>query len=372
MSTDSLLRSKTIIRYAAIGVAMNLALFLGKLIIGLSIASNAIVLDSLNSLSDSISSVFIIVSAALAMKNADRSHPFGYGRLEYVCSLLFSMFIMYLGVRSIVEAVKGIFGESKQTVYSILSIAIMAISLALKIIYGLFARKEGKRIRSTALVVSGTDSLGDSLVELSILVGMALQRILGFNIENYLCILIAIMIIHTGFGIMRQCLNRILGMRVDPEFGKGIRKMIIMQDGVQNVSNLVIHDYGEGAYIGSVDIEVEENLKASEIGAISSVIKAKAKDMGLVLTSVGVGAVNVESKQVDRIQDKVLEIVGHHRNIVRIHSFFVDMKGGVISFYVVHGFGKGDKESDIRKLRSEISNCFPDMDIEIFSSINAD
>ncbi|MBP5163368.1 MAG: cation transporter, partial [Spirochaetales bacterium] len=185
----------------------------------------------------------------------------------------------------------------------------MAFSLVAKIVYGIFARKEGKKIRSTALVVSGTDSLGDSLVELSILVGIGLQKILGFNVEDYLCILIALMIIHTGYGIMRQCLNRILGMRVDPEFGKGIRKMIILQDGVQNVSNLVIHDYGEGAYIGSVDIEVDENLKASEIGSISSIIKQKAKDMGLVLTSVGVGAVNAESKQVDNIQDKVLEIV---------------------------------------------------------------
>ncbi|MBP5163367.1 MAG: cation transporter [Spirochaetales bacterium] len=116
MTTDMQLRSKSIIKFAAIGMAMNLVLFLGKMIIGLSIGSNAIFLDSLNSLSDSISSIFIIVSAALAMRNADKSHPFGYGRLEYVCSLLFSMFIMYLGARSIIGAVKGILGEAKQTV----------------------------------------------------------------------------------------------------------------------------------------------------------------------------------------------------------------------------------------------------------------
>ena len=372
MTNDVQMRNRTIIRFAAIGVAINFALFVGKIIIGLSTGSKAIVLDSVNSISDSISCAFVIVSAALAMKNADRSHPFGYGRLEYVCSLLFSVFIMYLGTRAIVESVERILGEAQEPTYTGLSLAIMATSMISKIVFGILSRREGKRIRSTALIIAGTDSLGDSLIALSILAGMLIQKFFGLLIDDYLCILISLMIIRTGLDILRQCLNRILGMRVDPSFSKEIRKMIIMQDGVQNVSNLVIHDYGEGAYIGSVDINVDENLKASEISAISAVIKQKAKDMGLILTSVGVGAVNAQSKHIDRIQDKVLDVVSHHGNIVRIHSLFVDLKDGVISFYVVHGFNGKDHDGDIKRLKRELSKCFPDMNIEIFSSINAD
>ncbi len=368
---DSKNRNRTIIKFSAIGVGINLALFVGKIVIGLSTGSKAIVLDSVNSLSDSISCAFVIISAVLAMKNADKSHPFGYGRLEYACSLLFSAFIMYLGAKAITESVGRIIGETAEPSYNAMSIAIMAASIISKIVYGILSRREGKRIKSASLIISGTDSLGDSLIGLSIIIGILAHKVFAVMIDDYLCILISLMIIRTGFGMLRQCLDRILGTRVDQSFSKTIRTMIIKEDGVLNVSNLIIHDYGVGSFIGSVDIEVDENLKASEIGRISSVIKEKAKDMGLILTSVGVGAVNAESKQVDRIHDKVLEVVGHHSSIVRIHSFFVDLKGGVISFYVVYGFDKSDHDSDMRKLRRELSKCFPDMKIEVFSSINA-
>lgn len=372
MPDDSNLRSKTIIRYSLLGFIINLVLFVGKLIVGLSINSKAIELDSINSLSDSLSCAFIVLAALLSAKNPDRRHPFGYGRLEYVFSLLFSMFIMYVGIKAIVESVGALLDDAPDPQYNLASIIIMIISMVFKIGYGLMARSEGKKVGSTALVLSGTDSIGDSLAALSILVGMLLQKFFGFGIEYYLCIFIALLVVKTGFSMMFQCLNRILGTRVDPEFSKSIRTMIINEDGVQNVSNLMIHDYGEGMYVGSVDIDVDDDLKAMDIVRITCAIKEKAKDMGLNLTSVGIGGVIVDSAKVEKIQDKVLEVVSHHKSIVRIHSFSADLKRGEMSFYVVQDFDKTDHERVIKRLHNELCSYFPGLTIEIFSSINAE
>ncbi|MBO7349760.1 MAG: cation transporter [Spirochaetales bacterium] len=372
MEKKALDRNSLIVKFAAIGLAVNLILSVLKITSGLVIGSRAITLDGINSLTDSVSCAFIIVSAFLAKKHADKAHPFGYGRLEYVFSLMFAILIMYFGVRSIVEAIKDIIEESTLPNYGIDTIILMIVSLASKIGYGLVARKKGKEIRSPSLIMSGVESIGDSLASVSILVGMLVQKIFSIGIENYLCILIAIMIIRTGYEMMHECFNKILGMRVDPEFGKKIRTMIIMQEGVLNIANLVIHDYGEGTYIGSVDIQVDENLTALQISRISADIKAKAIEMGLNLTSVGVNAVNLSSHKAENIRDKVLLLATRHKSIDRIESLNVDLELKSLSFSVVPEFDVPDTEDDLKKFENEISKCFPDMKVVMSLSIKSD
>lgn len=364
-------RNTLIVRCAAIGVAINLVLFVLKTASGLATGSRAIALDGVNSLTDSVSCAFVIVSALLARKHADKDHPFGYGRLEYVFSLIFAMFIMYYGANSIAEAVRHIIKGSADPNYSIHSILIMIVSLVLKMGYGFLARNKGKEIRSPSLIMSGVDSMGDSLVAFSIIIGILVQKLFSIGIEQYLCILVSLMIIYTGYSMLHDCLNKILGMRVDPEFGKKIRKMIIMEEGVLNVSNLVIHDYGEGTYIGSVDIQVDANLTARQITRIAASIKAKAIETGLNLTSVGVSAENTSSLRADGIRDKVLELATGHENIERIESLYFDLDLNTLSFSVAFKADGPDREKDLRKLRREIQNCFPDIKINMSVSINA-
>lgn len=372
METKGQDRNSIIVEFAAIGLAVNLILSVLKIASGLVIGSRAITLDGVNSLTDSISCAFIIVSAFLAKKHADKVHPFGYGRFEYVFSLMFAMFIMYFGVKSIYSAVKDIINGSPLPNYRLDSLILMAVSCASKFVYGQVARIKGKEIHSPSLIMSGVDSIGDSLVALSILVGMLVQKIFSIAIENYLCILIAIMITRTGYRMMHECFNKILGMRVDPEFGKKIRTMIIMEEGVLNVSNLVIHDYGEGSYVGSVDIQVDEKLTALQISRISSDIKAKAMEMGLNLTSVGVNALNLSSQKEDGIRDNVLMIATKHKSVERIESLNIDLELNCLSFSVVPEFDYPDREEDLKNLNDEISKRFPDMKVEMSLSIKSD
>ena len=364
-------RNKAIIRYSLVGVIINIALCLGKLTVGLSVNSSAIQLDGINSLADGVAASFIIISAALAMKRADKVHPFGYGRFEYLFSLLFAMFIIYIGGKAIFNAVMEIINGSKVTQYGVMSIVVMSVSMVAKLAYGFYARKGGKKINCPSLELTGMDSMADAFTALAILVGIAAEKLFGWNIDKYLCIIIGLMILKTGLGMIGECLNKILGTRVDPDFRRKIRQMIIIQDGVLNVSNLVIHDYGEGTKIGSVDIEVDGDLRANEICRISTELKGLARKEGLILTSVGISGSSDSSAETDAIWAQVVESVANYRGILRAHSFMIDPEGKQMSFYIVEDYEDKDSDKEKELLLDELRQKFPSMEIEIHSSINA-
>ena len=368
---DSRERNRAVIRYSMVGVVINILLCIGKLIVGLSIGSTAIQLDGINSLADSVASFFIILSAFLAMKRADKVHPFGYGRFEYLFSLLFAMFIIYIGGKAVVEAVIGIFEDAPAPVYGTWAIVVMAASMVAKISYGFYAKNGGKIINCPSLVLTGTDSMADAFTALAILVGIATDKLFGWDIDEYLCIFIGIMILKTGFGMIGECLNKILGTRVDPEFRRKIRQMIILHDGVLNVANLMIHDYGEGTKIGSVDIEVDGNLRANEISRISNDIKGLARKEGLILTSVGISGSSDLSAETDAIWEQIIESVSRCKGILRVHSFVIDPDGNHMSFYIVEDYEAKDMRKEKELLMQDLQQKFPSMDIEIYSSINA-
>ena len=133
-----------------------------------------------------------------------------------------------------------------------------------------------------------------------------------------------------------------------------------------------MHNYGENYYVGSLDIEVDENLTALQISRISAEIKTKAMEMGLNLTSVGVNAVNLSSHKAENIRDKVLLLATRHKSIDRIESLNVDLELKSLSFSVVPEFDVPDMEEDLKKFENEINNCFPDMKVDISLSVNSD
>ncbi|MBR2281895.1 MAG: cation transporter, partial [Spirochaetales bacterium] len=337
-------RDRTILFFAVGGIVLNLLLFIGKLIVGNAVKSNAIRLDSFNSLADSLSFLLIVVSTRLTRKRADRNHPFGYGRFEYISSLILSTFILYVGGRSAFHAIIAIINPRPSPSHNVHSVLVMSIALATKLVYGILARRKGRKLNSPGLVLSGTDSMGDSLIALSVLVGMAVDTFINMNIEGYLCLAISIMILRTGIEMVRDCMNKILGTKADPDFVMGIKHMIANEEGVLSLSNLIIHDYGEELSIGSVDIEVDSRLKASEIARITSNIKEKALGMGLTLTSVGISATELDSPRADEMWDQIVDISRRHEGITRIHSFSVDFGQNTLHFSVVVDYGAQNPE----------------------------
>ena len=358
-------RYREIIKYNITGIVINLFLSFGKLAVGLLTHAHAVILDGIEGFSDLISAVFTIFSAKIGAKKADKEHPFGYGRMEYLMSILVTLIIMFIGLRSIFESIRDIIDPHEAPDYNLAVVLVMSVSLAVKLIYGIFLRKKGREITASALIMTGTDYMGDALNAAAILAAILIEKLFSVDIEHYLCIAISLMIIHTGIQMLRECVTKILGTSVDPEFKKRIKTMIIMEDGVYNVSNLVIHNYGESVYVGSVDIEVDKDMRAGEIGKLSRTLIQKADELGLTLTAVGISGTDASSPEANRIWDEILDVIRQRKNILRANSFAVDFDEKQISFSIVPDPAEQEKEAIRQELLDQLNNLFPDMTIDI-------
>ena len=358
-------RFQTIIRYNIIGIAINLVLSTAKIIIGFVTNAHAVILDGIEGFSDLISSVFTIFSAKVGEKKADKMHPFGYGRAEYLASLLITIIIMLFGIRTIIESVQNILDPHEAPHYDTAVVAIMVLSLILKLSYGIILQKKGREINSDAMVMSGVDCMSDSITSIAILAAILIKKFFDFDIEHYLCIGISLLIIATGVQMLRECVTKILGTSVDPEFKKKIKNMIAMEEGVYNVPTLVIHNYGEGVYVGSVEIVVDENMRAAEITKLSRRITKKADELGMTVTAVGITGTNTSSHKADEIRDRIVDIVRQNKNIRRAHSITVDFQEKHISFSVEPNYDDPDHEKTRQDLINELQTIFPEMTITI-------
>ncbi|MBQ9384312.1 MAG: cation transporter [Ruminiclostridium sp.] len=341
-----------------------------KLVVGIQINAHAVLLDAVNGLSDSLSSVLAIASSWLSGLRPNKKHPMGYGRVEYLFSMLITAIIMLIGAHAMIEAVDGILDPHEAPDYNTYTLVIMVTSLVFKLSYGIVMRRKGKEIRSAAMIMTGTDSLGDSLTSIGILAAMLIYGVTGVDLEHYVCIAISCMIFFTGIQLLRQSLDKILGTRTDADHAANIRRLLIMEEGVLNINNLVIHSYGENRYVGSADIEVDENMKASDIAKLSRRLIRHAASAGLTLTSVGISGANISDPEAARIWDNILEIAGKDKCILRLHSFIVDFEEKVISFYVVLDYGMKEREKHLEQFRYDINALCPDMTLEIIEGID--
>ena len=294
----------------------------------------------------------------------------GYGRLEYVSALLITALITYTGIRAIVASVRDIIHPEAPPQYTTLIIMILVVSLLLKGGYGILMRRMGQRLKSVAMVMTGTDSLMDALVSAAILAAIAVLRVFHFNLEPYLCILISLLLVYSGVCMFRECMNKILGQRIDPAFRRRIKQELITEDGVLNVCNLVVHSYGEDVFIGSVDVEVEEDMKASEVTRLSRRLIRKAAEQGLTLTSVGICGSNLSDPKATEIWDTILDRIREYDDILKAQLFTVDFDEQVISFQVVQDYSKKTRDTSLDCLRSDLEARFPGMSIEIYKGID--
>lgn len=363
-------RTRTIIRFNMAGIAMNLVLAVFKLTVGTLAHSHAVMLDGLNSFSDMASSLLTILSSHIAGKRGTKDHPLGYGRLEYISSFVVTVIIMYVGARTLVESVTAIIHPHRPPDYSALVVAVMSVSLVCKTVYGIVLRRKGRELDSAAMVMTGTESLGDALISVAILAAILVYRVTGVDIEHYLCIIISVMILRTGAEMIKDSIDKILGTRLADDERRRIAAIPAGFDEVLNVSNLMMHNYGENYYVGSLDIEVDEKMTAAEISRLTRRIIKKAAEQGVTITSIGIGGSNTEDPDMLETWDEIIAAARKHRGIKRVHSFVRDPDEGIISFMIVPDYSRADRDEEVRAFTEEIQSRYPDMTFEIRTGID--
>lgn len=257
-------RENTIVRTSLIGIGANALLAAFKAFIGIISNSIAITLDAVNNLSDAFSSIITIIGTKLASKPADKKHPFGYGRLEYLSTMIIAIIILYAGITSLVESVKKIISP-EQPEYTAHSIIILSVAVIIKIVMGFYVKAVGNKVNSESLVASGKDALMDSIISIATIVAAFVFIFTGFKLEAYLGLLISIMIIKAGAEILKETISEILGERASDDLAKSIKSTILSVDGVLGVYDLVLNNYGPDNFVASVHIEVRDETTAVEL-----------------------------------------------------------------------------------------------------------
>ncbi len=238
-----------------VGILLNALLFAVKYIAGALTGSIAVMADAYNNLSDAGSSLITLIGFRLSGKRVDPEHPFGHGRAEYVTGLIVAMLIIHMGLDLAKDSISMIFAP-EPVVFNGLSLAILAVSILVKLYMALYNRGIGRRINSVAMGATATDSLSDAVATFAVLISALVGRFTGYNIDAYTGALVSLMILKAGYDAARDTISPLLGNPPQPEFVEHVEKIVNSYDGVCGIHDLVVHDYGAGRVMISLHAEV--------------------------------------------------------------------------------------------------------------------
>ena len=352
-------REAVIVRTSVIGIIANLFLAGFKAAVGLISHSIAIVLDAVNNLSDALSSVITIIGAKLAGRKADAKHPLGHGRIEYLSAMVVSAIVLYAGITSLIESVKKIISPEEAD-YSAVTLIILASAVAVKLLLGRFVKKKGEEVNSASLVASGSDALFDAILSSSVLLSAIIFLTTGLGLEAYVGVLISAFIIKSGIEMMRETVDQLVGVRIDRDVLGSIRETILEEEQVSGVYDLILHSYGPDRYVGSVHVEIPDTMTADDIDDLERRIAARVYEKNnILLTGIGIYAVNTKDDAVKEIRSKLTSIVMSHEGVVQLHGFSVDQEKKHIHFDVILDFALPDRQAVFRDICREVQEAFP-------------
>jgi len=366
---DMATREKIVVRTSIVGILTNVLLATVKALLGLFTNSIAITLDAVNNLSDALSSVVTIIGTKLAGKEPDKNHPFGYGRIEYLTTMIIAAIIVYAGLTSLFESIDKIINPTEAE-YSTISLVIMFVAILMKIALGKYFQTVGKKVNSKSLVASGKDALYDSMLSTSVLASALIFKFAGISIEAYVGILISIFIAKAGIELIIEALNDILGTRADNELVDEIKKTICEEERVEGAYDLILHSYGPNRIVGSVHVEVPGDMNAIELDTLQRrIAKRVAEKHRVLMGAVGVYTVD-NTPEAKAIREDLISTVMSHEEVVQAHGFKVDLENKVINLDIIIDYDVKDRVSMFKEIEKEVQEKYPDYRLELVLDID--
>lgn len=241
---------------SVVGIVLNFLLSAIKLLAGVLSGAISITADAVNNLSDAGAQVVSLVSFKISAKPADRDHPFGHARMEYVASMIVSFLVLLVGFELFKESIIQVF-EPKETEFSPLILIILVISIAMKLWLCFFNRRVGKKIGSAVIRATAADSLSDAASTGAVLVSAIISHFTGWRTDAYMGIAVAIVIFIAGIKILNETKNSILGSAPEAEVVEGIVALTAQYPEILGIHDMVVHQYGPGNTIASFHAEVD-------------------------------------------------------------------------------------------------------------------
>ena len=313
-------------RAGTVGVGVNLVLGTVKLTTGLVVNSLAVVADGVNNLSDSFSSLVTLFSFRWAGKPADREHPFGHGRVEYIAALTLSFLVMAVGLQFVKSSVARILHPVplKFTPWAIL---LMFLSVFTKLLLGLFYKRVASKIRSGTLQAAAIDSFSDMAITSCVALSLVVPRFTTFPADGIIGMVVALFILYSSFRMIRATLTPLLGTSPDPDLAKDIRRTILEHEPIQGVHDLIVHTYGPEKHFASAHAEVPAGLSTTELHEVIDHVERELEETLRVSVVIHMDPVNPDSEELRVVREEVDRILEHHPSVLSMHDLRIVGQG---------------------------------------------
>ena len=348
--SDIRVREKYGMLSSGVGIACNLLLFGVKYIIGTLSGSISVISDAFNNLSDGASCIVTMIGYRVAAKPADKGHPFGHGRMEYLTSLIIAAVIFLMGFELLKSSADRLFRPAEVT-FGIAMVISLIASILLKLWMSAFNTKLGKKVDSPVMLATAQDSRNDVIATAAALIGLTASLFTSFPVDGIMGIAVSVFIIRAGFGIVKDTVDDLLGKPVDRELVRKIKDIVMADDRILGVHDLVVHNYGPGKMIASCHAEASSEEKFEEIHELVDSIERDIGDRLGIMMTIHMDPVDVNNKEAMGIKEALAKYASELDSGLSIHDFRMIAGGGSPTFIfdVVVPYDCKLKEDDIRE-----------------------
>lgn len=303
----------------AVGIVLNILLAVGKIVVGVIFGALSVTADGLNNLTDCGGNVVSVIGFKVAEKPADKEHPYGHQRMEYVAAMVVAFIVLVVAFELAVESVQKLI-TPEESEFSIATVIVLAVSVAVKLWMFFFNRYLAKKISSPVLKATATDSISDSAATLAVIVALIISHYTSVDLDGVMGLVVAILIAVAGIGIFRSTLSRLLGEAPDKEVVEGIRARVTGYAGVVGLHDLNVHSYGKKLY-ASVHVEVDSKMTINEGHELADEIERDFAANTDIMMVVHIDPVAVNDPVVDRYREITLGVVRAIDPSYSIHDF---------------------------------------------------
>ena len=306
----------------AVGIICNLILSVMKLIIGTVTNSVSITADATNNISDAGSSIVTLVGFRLSGKPADKDHPYGHARIEYISSLIISFLILLIGCSIFKESVTKIFNP-EESLFNVATVIVLVASIFVKLWLSVFNKYLGKQIDSKALEATAIDSRNDVITTFAVLVASIISHFTGFNLDGYMGVIVSVFIFISGINLVKETLDPLLGQPPTKEMFETIENKILSYNNVLGVHDLMVHSYGPNTYFASAHIEMDAKIDVLICHDIMDRIERDFKsDLNIHLV-VHLDPTILDSPEINELKEMVNDIICEIDRELTFHDFRV-------------------------------------------------
>lgn len=356
---------------AVVCIICNFFLFLSKLVTGILINSVSVMADSINNLSDIGSNSVTLVGFKTSASPPDKEHPFGHGRIEYIAAFIMSVIIMLVGIELLKSSVDGIINPEKVN-FSIVSLVILILSIAVKLWMSFLTKKIGKKINSIALEAAAFDSISDSISTLAIIISLIIGAVFNINIDGYIGSLVALFVCYGGIRIAINSVNPLLGEAIDYETDDKIKKIALSYEEVKGAHDLIIHNYGPGMRMATLHIELPSSMGFAQSHELLDKMEQDIyNSLGVMVVThgdpviIGDNETDYYSEVVDNIIIKIDPAINKHDfRIVRGEA----RKILVFDIELPYSYSSKKGKDIIKKINENVN----EIDNNVYCSINVD